>query len=48
MKTKELYTTPTTDSLELLQETVICGSYDATDSTEIFQIDDELYFASIL
>ena len=48
MNTKKEYTTPTTESLELIQESVICGSYDATDSTEFIQIDDELIFNTIL
>ena len=45
MNTKHKYTTPTTETLELIQETVICGSYDGTDGTETLPLDnDELLF----
>ena len=45
MNTKHKYTTPTTEILELIQETVICGSYDGTDGTETLPLDnDELLF----
>ena len=41
---KEFYISPISESLELHQETVICGSFDGTDNTEIIGIDDELVF----
>lgn len=41
---KEFYISPTSESLELHQETVICGSFDGTDNTEIIGIDDEVVF----
>ena len=44
MNAKLPYTTPVSESLELHQESVICGSFDGTDNTEIIGIDDELVF----
>lgn len=35
MNTKQQYLTPTTESLQLMQESVICGSYDEVDATEL-------------
>ena len=44
MNTKQKYTTPSTESLELIQETIICGSFNSIDGTETLPTDDELLF----
>ena len=41
MNTKQKYTTPTTESLELIQETIICGSFNGIDGTETLPMDDD-------
>lgn len=41
---KQTYITPCTESMRLMQETVICGSFDGTDNTELFPFDNEISF----
>ena len=33
--TKQFYTKPTTEPVHLMHESVICGSYDEVDATEL-------------
>lgn len=41
---KRSYLSPTSESLGILQESVICGSFDGVDNTEFIVEDDELPF----